>query len=668
MKRNNHKEKTEQSSTIVCAAQKQKKCFISTQASQVALVGLLVLALIMPLGNISGSTQLALAQASTEAAGNAADPAAFGTSASGASFAASVTSSKDEVVYGMLDGSGTFTHGYVVNHFVVESSGELIDFGNYDSVSNLSTTKALTAASDKVSAQVTEGDFYYQGNLSKMELPWIISIEYKLNGAKIAPDQLAGKSGKLEIIVNTTQNTKADPVFFDNYLLQIQMILDAGTTRSLVANGATVASAGKDTQIAFMVMPGKDGNVALSAQVTNFEMPSIQISGLPFSMIFDVPNTDKILDDMSSLSDAIGALSEGTSELNKGMVQLQNGSSGLKHGSSEIKNALGQLDASAAQLSNASTKINAALEEIANQMSAGSINPAQITQLVSALDQLAISLESSDAASPGLAEGLLQIKGGLESSVTAMDGYMASLGIVDSPAITALLSDGGYAGLSVQSRETIQSLISTNTKAADVVGTWYGSGGNRGVRAALTSAATGLDSSAEGASKISTQIGLLADGLESYSGNIENLVKLAKYMDQLSQEYSTFDTGMNDYSKGMTLLSKNYESLDSGLKLYINGADSIQSGISSLHDGAVELYVNVEDLPQVMQDEIDSYLASYQASDFELKSFMSDKNIAIDRVQFIMVSDAIEIPKAKEAPVVEEDAGQSFWDRLAALF
>jgi X-X-X-Leu-X-X-Gly heptad repeat protein len=630
----------------------------------------------MPLGNLGDLHRLALAETGSQASsadtnapdtagtpGTAATPGAENTGApSGA------TAKNDEVVYGLLKGDGTPKQSYVVNHFVVDKPTTLTDFGNYSAVSNLSSTESLATNGDKVSIPAKEGDFYYQGTLSKNELPWIIGIEYTLDGVRTAPEQLAGKSGKLEINIKTAQNTKADPVFFENYLLQIQLTLDSNKTKALRAEGATIASAGKDHQIAFMVMPKKQGDLKLSVQVSDFEMPSIQISGLPFSMVFEVPDTTKIVDDMSELSDAIGTLNDGVAELKEGMSKLTGGSADLKTGSKEVNTALSKLNSSGAKIRKAAKEIDSALAEIAKQMNTGSIDPKKITELVSGLRQLSLGLSNTDPKTPGLSEGLKQVQGGIDSSVAAMDGYMAALKTVDAASIGGLLTDPGLAGLSAQSQATVQRLVDTNTNAAYVLGAWYGPGGNDGVKAGLSASSTGLSEPIEAAKTMSGQLTTIADGLEENLDSLSGLSQLASYMKQLSKEFTTFKDGVVTYTEGVGTLAKSYSDFDDGLKQYLNGTNELYGGLSSLRSGTDELYINVKDLPQTMQDEIDSFLEDYKSSDFEPKSFVSDKNTDVQHVQFVMVSDAIKIPEPPAASADSAPAEQNIWDRLLALF
>jgi X-X-X-Leu-X-X-Gly heptad repeat protein len=595
---------------------------------------------------------------------NAADTATAH-QASGATTAA--IEDKDEVIYALLSADGVPHSGYVVNHFQVDEPGTLVDYGAYRAATNLSTTASIGQDAGRVSVVVEPGDFYYEGVLSDVELPWLIDIVYTLDGERIQPAQLAGASGRLGIQVKTRQNPKVDPVFFENYLLQIQMTFDASRTKDVNAPAATIASAGADKQVVFMVLPERAGDLTMTARVTDFEMSSIQISALPFSMVFDIPDSADMLSDMATLVDAIGALNEGASRLKDGVTNMEGGAAELSSGSAGFDKGLSLLSGNSANLTVASAQIDGALTTIAQQLAGGAVDPEQIAVLISGLRQLSAGLSSADSSQPGLAEGLSQVQSGIYAAVASMDAYVAALVPVGQQAIQDLYGDSALAGLSANSQATIGELVNTNTQAAYVRGAWYGPSGNDGVKGGLESAAAGLSQSVGSCQYMAGQLDVIANGLESGLGELAQLQTLAAYLGELSRNYTSFNEGLATYASGLDTLAVNYKVFNEGLAQFARGVGDLSGGVSSLRDGTFELYVNVEDLPNILQKEIDSYLADYQKDDFIPVSFVSANNEHVARVQFVLLTDAITVP----APPEEAPANQpapTFWDRLIALF
>lgn len=66
-------------------------------------------------------------------------------------------------------------------------------------------------------------------------------------------------------------------------------------------------------------------------------------------------------------------------------------------------------------------------------------------------------------------------------------------------------------------------------------------------------------------------------------------------------------------------------------------------------------------------DEIDSMTASITGGDAEIVSFVSDKNIHVGSVQFVIKTAAIEKAEAAESAAAEE-APLTFWQKLLHLF
>lgn len=635
---------------------KDKAYFLVIKHIPQVLLALVLVVALTPMTRAFAATGMSSAGTS--------DTSAAGTTPAQGSAAAD----KDEVVYALLDGGGAPKSGYVINHFKVGTAGTLVDYGAYDSTMNLTSTQQLTVDAGQISVPVETGDFYYEGVLSTVDLPWNIAVSYKLDGASVDPSALAGSSGKLEIDISTTQNKGVDPVFYKNYLLQIQLTLPTDKVSDLEATGATVASVGSNEQVAFMVMPDKKGKLKLTAQVSDFEMKGIQISGVPFNMVFDVPDTSSMVGDLSDLSDAISQLNDGVGELTDGIGQLEDGAPALAAGSSQVQDGLNLLSGNTTLLTDASAKINGALAALSQQVASEGIDPDQITQLIDALRQLSAALYSGDATDPGLYEGLAQIQGGLDQAVDTLDSLIGGLPTVDATDLYALGAELPGSGLSASAQNTISELMDLNTQAATLMGYWYGAGGTGGIKDGLQSASAGLTTSMDSCQYLSQQLGIMADGLESSAASLSDLTLLISYLQQLSQQYADFNDGLTSFATGAQTLASQYATFDEGLNQYLDGATSLYGGATQLHDGSVELYMNTQDLPDTVQKQIDSFLKDYQGSNFKPTSFVSAKNTNITRVQFVMLTDAIEKPAPPEQAASTAPVEQSFWERLKALF
>lgn len=245
---------------------------------------------------------------------------------------------KDENVYVTLMEDGTVSNVYVVNEFTSTSDSEVTDYGKYSSVKNLTTDSEITQNGDEVSVDVTKGKFYYQGNLETKDIPWNISISYRLDGKEISASELAGKSGYLEIEIKTSENKNCNDTFFKNYLLQATVVLNTEICSNIEADGTTAGNVGKDRQLLCNIMAGQEKDIKISADVEEFEMDSITFKGVP--MGFDI---DKDSIDTSSLKDKTKEIKDVADEFDDGAKELKDGTKEALDGSKELSDGTGTL-------------------------------------------------------------------------------------------------------------------------------------------------------------------------------------------------------------------------------------------------------------------------------------------------------------------------------------
>ena len=115
-------------------------------------------------------------------------------------------------------------------------------------------------------------------------LPWLVKLTYTLDGAEIAPEELGGKSGALTIRLQVSRNPDCTGDFFDQYALQVTMTLDTDRAQNIVADGATMANVGSNKQLSYILLPGSDSDVTVTADVTDFAMNAISLNGVKQSM------------------------------------------------------------------------------------------------------------------------------------------------------------------------------------------------------------------------------------------------------------------------------------------------------------------------------------------------------------------------------------------------
>ncbi len=563
--------------------------------------------------------------------------------------------SKEEVVYATLKANGDLGPIYVVNTLEVAKAGEILDFGNYKTVKNLTDRTELQQEDERVVADVEqEGKFYYQGDLEEgTELPWDVTVTYLLDGSKVEPTELAGESGHVEIQVETRANENMDSVFYENYLLQVSLTLPNTYKNIEASSGGMQANAGKNKQITFTVMPGKEEQLSVEADVDNFEFNGVEIAAVPSSLPIDTTGTEGMTDDMAELSDGIGQLNDGVSELQDGVSQLNDGAGKLRDGSGKYKNGISQLNGSSSQLVGASNSIKEALGTINRELSGGAadVDLSSLMELPAGLRELAKGLNET-------ANGLATLQENYGAAYAALDGAITEIpaGDLSEAEITSLYESGADPAV-------VDRLAANYAAAQKVKGTYAQV---REAFAAVEPSLTQVDGAVRGMSGTLTTI---ADELSASlkETDLSGFAELTKGMETLAANYNQFHSGLVSYTNGVGELSTSYSQLHSGLIGLTDGTSELSSGVDELSEGTKELHSETKNLPEKMQAEIDKMIQEYDKSDFKPVSFVSEENEKVTSVQFVIKTEAIKMEekKTKEA---EPEKKKGFWTLLKELF
>lgn len=565
---------------------------------------------------------------------------------------------KNEVIYGMLTAEGNVQAAYVVNHFEVAAAGTLTDYGTYVSARSLSSTLPLQQTGDEVTAEVEAGDYYYQGNMDSVELPWLIEVTYRLDGNSVTPEELAGKSGTLEIQITTSQNPAVDPVYYENYVMQISVTLSSERCSNIRAADAQLAEAGKDRMLNFTILPGKDADVTASAEVQDFEMDGIDISAVPYSMSMDTLDTSEMTDQFTQLADAISDLDEGVNELVDGIKDLNSGAGELKSGSQGIQQGLSALSGNAGTLTEASSQISGALAQISSAMENGMTSDMDLEAFGQLPDGL---LQLSDGLTQ-VSGGIRQLKDGFTQAYGALDGAISQ---IPAASITEEQLAGLYAATNPSQYGVLQQLQDNYVAAQTVRGTYQQvKAAFAAVEGTLSTLSGSLDTMADQLASIAGQIGAGLSGLDSLS----QLGELASGLAELSSSYQSFHKGLIAYTDGVKELASGYSEFNSGVSQFNSGVGELSDGVGELSDGTGQLNEETSKLPDTVQEEIDKMMDEYLGTDFAMVSFTSEENQKVDLVQFVLKCGGIE--KQEEAVVVQDEAEpeESFLDRVLALF
>lgn len=451
----------------------------------------------------------------------------------GAALPALAASAKEEVIYANLDASGTVTGVYAVNSFAVQAGDTVTDHGSYTAVRNMTTTDPLEHSGDTVTAAVAEdGKLYYEGTMdTATALPWLVKLTYTLDGAEIAPEELGGKSGALTIRLQVSRNPDCTGDFFDQYALQVTMTLDTDRAQNIVADGATMANVGSNKQLSYILLPGSDSDVTVTADVTDFAMNAISLNGVKLRLNLGLDGADLtgMLDRLQSgsvqLDDGANALADGIAQVQAGLDTLNGVSAStdqlttLLDASTQIQNGIAQLDAGAAQLDEQVSydAYKAILKE----------NGLDLDQLKDGNAKAMEQLEQLARVMPQLKDVILLLKGS-SANIDAMETYL----------------------------NTVHDGVAQLHAGSSTLNSQYGQF-DAGVRQ-LANALTGM---------------------------LGNLSVLTDGVNQLASQYGQLDSGLNAYTDGVAQLKAGVQQLTDGAVQLTAGTGELRSNVSGIDMG-----------------------------------------------------------------------------------
>jgi len=345
------------------------------------------------------------------------------------SYASPSSTPKEEVIYGQLNADGSLKRVDVVNSF---AGGSITDYGDYLELKNLTSQESIGQTDDLIQIQTEADRFFYQGQLKNPQLPWNFQMVYTLDGKEVSADELAGKSGSLVISLKVSQNKAVKAEFFQSYMLQISFTLDPELCKQIDAAAATIANAGKNKRLVFTVMPEKEAELVVKAEVTNFSMAEVEINAMPYSMNMELPNSDNLTAGFAPLISGTKQIQDGALQLGQGISALSSGYTTLTTGAGQLAQGMTQWQQQSGVITQSSAQIQAALAQLTQAMEAsspafveaqmGPLAPAllQIQQGLSALNaqygQFNAGLGQTMAAVEPMKQAAAQLHGGLQQA------------------------------------------------------------------------------------------------------------------------------------------------------------------------------------------------------------------------------------------------------------
>lgn len=307
--------------------------------------------------------------------------------------------SKEETVY-VLAGADGNTQKIIVSDWLKNGTGadSLEDVSELIHVENVSGDEGYTSGADNSKVWDARGeDIYYQGNIEK-ELPISMKVTYKLDGKEISPAELAGKSGKVTIRFDYTNEqyeyTQVNGVrtkIYVPFAVVTGMLLDDEVFTNVEVSGGKLVNDGGRTMVMGFALPGLQENLAIdsekldlpeyfevTADVRDFEMA--MTATIATNELFngvDIDDEDivgELNEALEELTDAMEQLEDGSSALYDGLCtlldksgELISGIDKLSDGASQLRDGIGTLDGGAAKLQDGTAKLQSGLNTLVSK-------------------------------------------------------------------------------------------------------------------------------------------------------------------------------------------------------------------------------------------------------------------------------------------------------------
>lgn len=543
----------------------------------------------------------------------------------GAADSAAPSTPKEEIVYANLSASGEVTGVYVVSQFEGVAGQTITDYGDYTALRNMTTTDPLDYQNGVLTlTPAQDGKIYCEGTLAEAQLPWLFDLTYTLDGAEVSPEELAGKSGALVITLSAKENPACEGDFFDQYALQINLTLDTHKAENITAPGATVANVGSDKQLTFLVLPGQETTLTVSADVTDFALDPISINGVRMRLSLD----------SGALTDSIGALTDGTTQLN-------DGAQALKDGIDQVKAGLDALNAQSPALTGGSAQVRSALTQLQGALAGVSASTDQLDLLLDGSAQIRDGLHQ-------LNEGAAQLESQL--SYEAYKEILAQNGLD----LDELAAGNDQA---IQTLNTLASFLPSCLRGQiDQIILLL-----EGNRANLGAIQTYLDAVNEGAQALSDGAATLDENYAVFDAGIR----------QLAATLTDMVGNLSLLTDAINTLAGQYPELDNGISAYTGAVGQLQAGAAQLAEGAAQLAAGTQELYTQTNglgenDQLNSLL-SMLTDEGQTESFVSAENTQVEAVQFALQTEGIS-PEAAPAEQEPAAAPLNFWQKLLKLF
>ena len=365
----------------------------------------------------------------------------------------------DEAYYAMTDYYGNLTDGSVVKSYTTNGAASLTDYGDYDEIVNL--TNGLAPKTVGGRSVFTFGEsgipdhFYFEGKTAKPfeQLPWTLAVHYTLNGVAMKAEELAGKTGVVEISIDAIPNEQASEYARYNYTLEAMAVFNQDDILSLEAPGAQVQLVGNLRAVLFIGLPGEECHFTIRVGSNDFAFGGMTFLMVPatLSQLSEIAKLserkDELEDDYEKIStsldtmlNALDGLSGSLYATAKGVEQLSRAQSTYTGGKGAVREDVTALRGDLSNLADVLDPVESQIAELSKTISESKALLASMAASSSDLRAELVDLENALEAlehGSGDVKSVLRAAGSLQSSLRSLQ---SALGVASSTKIDSGLT------------------------------------------------------------------------------------------------------------------------------------------------------------------------------------------------------------------------------------
>lgn len=540
---------------------------------------------------------------------------------------------KEETVYVLTDANGN-VNKTIVSDWLKNKDGsdKLEDKSDLKDIENVkSDADYITGEDGAITWNANGEDIYYQGTTDK-QLPVDVKVTYLLDGKEMSPSEIAGKSGKVTIKFEYTNNQKKEITvngkkteMYVPFTMISGMILDGNKFRNVEVNSGKVISDGNRLVVVGLGFPGMNSNLALSditgdsktefpetvevtADVEDFSLAlTLTMGSADLISAVDVDSVtavDDLKDVVKKLVESTDALQIGSSKLNEGLKTLKNSfgtySTGIKTYVNTVNSNIGLLNEKVPSFVDGTKQISDGVGQIVGAMEGdnGAVSGAnQLAQgsaeLSNGLNDLANSVGtvgSTDnntvtGAVNNIATGSSTLFSYVDKMLAGFDDQNGSYGLTNgSKAVSdgsKAVSDGVNALVSQLNKmiQTINTSISDNEKSIAQLNAVIRGGKNP---------QTGADLTAQEIAVYNAQIQQLTGANTALKTMLQNMNP-----ETMNQQLTTLSQGAKSVADGASGVLNGVATLQNGLKEFKTQGNTLVQGTAQLNSSMSQLVAGI---------------------------------------------------------------------------